>query len=474
MKNTVKRSLSFALALALLLSAWWTVPPAAAAETTGETTVFALSYSGKLPREIQITGSRLTLSGIPGTVDFAEALLVLEDEYGETACSQTAVRDSFGCAEFFLTDLAAGSYTASLYQSAGDGFSQFADGLQLQWYGQQGVFLLSPAYALNQKKATARNSSPQALAYYLRPSPDIQSDNRRIVALATAITAGLEDDYAKALSIHDWVCGELYYDFDALYGRRPYGDQSALAVMDSKFCVCSGYANLTTALLRAAGVPARKVTGYALGSTGGNQFPQSVLDGGSDTNHAWTEAWVNDRWISIDTTWDSPNSGGGISHRYFDIAPELLTVDHAVVYGNNYREMYLYIGYPQYRVGQTWKSYGGHNAAPAVVKGTVMAPVGAIAEEMGARLHWDKTSDPGWEQLIWDIAGYRGCVQLWPGYSHFFVGDKEYKFDVAPRKANGVTMVQVRPLLQAMGYLVDWEDQADGWEGRVTLGYIVP
>lgn len=466
-----------ALALALLLlipSAW--IPAAADSRTD----VFFLNYSDCFPREIQLSPDSLIVSGIPASKDFAWIWLILEDGNGKEARSEILKRDGQNRAEFSLEALRPGEYSLELYRGTEEytTYSLFVDGVQIQWNGGEGTFLRSPAYALNQKRTGSENSTPQALAAYLKASQDIQSDDQAIIRLANTITAGLETSYAKAMAVHDWVCGEIYYDYDALCGRTPYGEQSALAVLSRRRTVCAGYANLTAALLRAAGIPAKTVSGYALGLSGGSGFPQAVLNGGSDTNHAWVEAWADNRWIIIDPTWDSGNdweygraseSKGCCQHRYFDIAPELFAADHALVYPNNYGEMYLYVDYPEYRIGQEWKSYGGKNAAPAVIGGTVMAPVGAIAEEIGVTLFWDKTSDPGWSRLVLDDGDHH--VQMWLGYSSFYVNGTEYRFDVAPRLINGVTMVQIRPLLQAMDGTVVWDDWADGWNGRVTLGY---
>jgi hypothetical protein len=62
---------------------------------------------------------------------------------------------------------------------------------------------------------------------------------------------------------------------------------------------CEYFASAATLLLRAAGIPARYATGYAV-------MERSTLEGAyvvrSRHAHAWTRAWVGGRWIDLDPT----------------------------------------------------------------------------------------------------------------------------------------------------------------------------
>ena len=62
---------------------------------------------------------------------------------------------------------------------------------------------------------------------------------------------------------------------------------------------CEYYATATTLLLRSLGIPSRYATGYAVSE-------KSLLEGKyivrSRHAHAWAEAYVDDRWIAVDTT----------------------------------------------------------------------------------------------------------------------------------------------------------------------------
>ena len=66
---------------------------------------------------------------------------------------------------------------------------------------------------------------------------------------------------------------------------------SALEALHGQAGVCQDYAHLSIALLRAAGVPARYVSGYL--HTGKDARPGDTVSGES---HAWVEAWLGDWW----------------------------------------------------------------------------------------------------------------------------------------------------------------------------------
>ena len=331
-------------------------------------------------------------------------------------------------------------------------------------------------YQLNQKKAAQARTDAAAADYYLRPSKDIQSDNKQIIALAQELTDGLDDDYNKVRAIHDWVCNHIYYDYDAYYKRAPYGDNSALGVLDLRQGVCAGYTRLSVALLRAAGIPARYVAGYAVGSP--SEYPSDVLNNtATKTNHAWTEALVNGRWLTFDSTWDSGNaweygcvskSAGCTGYRYFDPDPAFFAQTHAVLDGNYYREIYLYMNYPQYWTGE-WNPFDTAGTAPTAFNGTTMVPIRALIEEMGGNVTWDPFIDPGWNKITCNVNGFN--IQLWIGYPIFYVDGTEYRFDIPPQSSGGTSVVQIRPLLEAIDCVVLWDSWADGWPGRITVRY---
>jgi hypothetical protein len=166
-------------------------------------------------------------------------------------------------------------------------------------------------------------SDSAALDFYSQPNYGFETSNTSgfhslvLEKLAKRITNGLTTDYEKALAIHSWVADNIYYDYPLMRSHEdenaPKPEKSAstpLDVLELGRTVCNGYSRLTASLLRSIGIPARYVTG--------NGIP----------GHAWNEVFADNRWILVDTTWDSGNAwdngditaSGGIdtSLRYFD------------------------------------------------------------------------------------------------------------------------------------------------------------
>ena len=80
---------------------------------------------------------------------------------------------------------------------------------------------------------------------------------------------------------------------------------SALEALRGEAGVCQDYAHLSIALLRAAGVPARYVSGYL--HTDKEARPGDTVSGES---HAWVEAWLGDWWAF------DPTNGVGVGERH--------------------------------------------------------------------------------------------------------------------------------------------------------------
>ncbi|HVI39356.1 MAG TPA: transglutaminase domain-containing protein [Anaerovoracaceae bacterium] len=172
-------------------------------------------------------------------------------------------------------------------------------------------------------------------------TPSTKSTEEYITAisdLSGEITGGISDDYEKVQAIHDWVAENIYYDKDFLNGKTKRTNIKSISVLNNRYAVCSGYANLTNDLLAAAGIPSREVLGYALGVSDVDSWDEVDLQS-VEPNHVWNEAYVGGRWIIVDTTWDSSNTyegekfteGEGASQLYFDVTVPFLSNTHKVI-----------------------------------------------------------------------------------------------------------------------------------------------
>lgn len=144
----------------------------------------------------------------------------------------------------------------------------------------------------------------------LLPSQEVQSDDPEIVALALQITKAAKTNFERLKAIHDWVAENIVYDYSLLEkmskgenANKVYGEPlSAKLTLKKKSGICQEYSFLTAALLRAIQIPTRVIHG-------------KVTQG----EHAWNEAFVDNRWIILDTTWDAGEKASGT---YFDPPPE--------------------------------------------------------------------------------------------------------------------------------------------------------
>jgi hypothetical protein len=122
---------------------------------------------------------------------------------------------------------------------------------------------------------------PGEMDPYLIPGFNIQSDDDEIVEQAREIVGDTKDPVIAARRLMGWV----YHHVE----KRPVLSlPSAIEVLKTRAGDCNEHAVLLTALLRAAGIPARECVGLAYAN---DRF----------FYHAWTEAYV-DGWVTMDAT----------------------------------------------------------------------------------------------------------------------------------------------------------------------------
>lgn len=173
----------------------------------------------------------------------------------------------------------------------------------------------------------------------LRNTYDICGNAKSIATLAQSVTSGYDSDYDKALALHDWVALNISYDSDSIDGLSNNAPYVASDVLSTGRAVCLGYANLYAALCRSIDIPCNVVTGYALGVGDGDSSWNTENLGTTDGNHAWNEVYVDNRWIVVDTTWDTKNKiedgvknvDSNISHLYFDANLKFFSVNHRII-----------------------------------------------------------------------------------------------------------------------------------------------
>ncbi|MBN2456076.1 MAG: transglutaminase domain-containing protein [Sedimentisphaerales bacterium] len=131
------------------------------------------------------------------------------------------------------------------------------------------------------------SGNDQVILEALKPTPFIQSNEKKIIDLATQAVGDTKDAAEAACRIESFV---------AEYINRAtlsVGYASALEVANSRQGDCSEFAVLTTAMCRAVGIPAQMVVGIAY-----------VKDfaGLKDRfgGHAWVQVYIGQKWIGLD------------------------------------------------------------------------------------------------------------------------------------------------------------------------------
>lgn len=117
---------------------------------------------------------------------------------------------------------------------------------------------------------------------FVRPSPSVQSDDPGIAGKAKEIVGKETDSMKAASALAGWVFKHIQKK------SMDVAAASAKEVFETQKGDCSEHAVLLTAMLRAAGIPAKVCTGY-------------VYVRGQWGGHAWSSAWVG-KWVDLDAT----------------------------------------------------------------------------------------------------------------------------------------------------------------------------
>lgn len=308
------------------------------------------SYNSKSPmlsfyqkESIGITvnsGSELSVFGMTNAKDKSNILIVLTDKNGNElkreSVSKTVSSNEFQ-KKIKIPNTKTGIVNVNIYagkKTYGEFSSWAIDYISLEKTEEGWQIKKAPVAEHNK----AMYEEGKSLSAGLKKTASINPDDSEIKAIAEQLTKGMEDDYEKITAFHDWVCNYLYYNIDYIENGKiaPYIDTE---VIDERNVVCLGYSNLFASLCRSAGIPCYVVSGYALGIDTEDTAWNDTNYQTTTANHAWNEAYVNDRWVIVDTTWDSFNrfengkrvKGERSSYLYFDANPEFFSANHKII-----------------------------------------------------------------------------------------------------------------------------------------------
>ncbi len=155
---------------------------------------------------------------------------------------------------------------------------------------------------------------------------DVMDD---ILAKAKELTVGAVTDEQKVRAVHDWMCDEFAYDYDALSTGNIQNQATPSWVFKNKRAVCSGFSRLNQLMLTSLGVPCISVMGAGSG----------VVNGSTAMNHEWNLVYIEGQWRELDVTWDCKNNyqngtvtKGTRDYTYYGQDPVLFGQSHYSLY----------------------------------------------------------------------------------------------------------------------------------------------
>ncbi len=148
--------------------------------------------------------------------------------------------------------------------------------------------------------------SDKLISQYTRGNNYWQVTNPKIQEIAQKLYDPAKSAAQNAQSAYNFVVTNLEYDFEIL-DNETVERKGAVSALDSKENIgCMEFTDLFISLVRAMGIPARELNGYAIANDNGASQPLSINLKGGDLLHSWAEFYDEEfGWVPVDPTWES-------------------------------------------------------------------------------------------------------------------------------------------------------------------------
>ncbi len=176
---------------------------------------------------------------------------------------------------------------------------QTSDSIIFEWNNikaQELNFLTSTDVKVKNKVFPIRNkisfpiTVPDKLKQYTKATEKINSDDNRIIKLASSLAEGEDDLFKVMFNIANFT--KNYINYDLKFAGEV---KSSLWILNNRNGVCGDFSSLFMALTRALNIPIKYVTGVAY---------SDFEDKNEFVPHAWTEVYFPDiGWIPFDPTY---------------------------------------------------------------------------------------------------------------------------------------------------------------------------
>jgi len=142
------------------------------------------------------------------------------------------------------------------------------------------------------------NTTAQTLVRYLQLGETTRVQAEALLAQELPELGDLRYNWEKAQAIAQFVQNSAAYDLQTQRMPENREDFAMWFLLESDTGYCTHFATATTVLLRAAGIPARYVTGFIVQAEAGQSV--TVLQKNA---HAWTEVYIDGSgWVVLDAT----------------------------------------------------------------------------------------------------------------------------------------------------------------------------
>ncbi|MDA9638356.1 transglutaminase-like domain-containing protein [Candidatus Pelagibacter sp.] len=173
---------------------------------------------------------------------------------------------------------------SSIYKKGNHSYKVLEDGTKILTVGadeNQDQFFLMESATIEQRK------------YYLNDTPSFPHNSKIVKDLSKEVLLEEKNDVEKIFKLSEFVSDYVVDDYEN-------NSLSVFDVIERKIGDCTEHTQLFVNLARAAGMPAREVSGWVYDGT--NKFMP----------HAWAEVAVNTvdqnfLWIPVDPTWNIVN-----------------------------------------------------------------------------------------------------------------------------------------------------------------------
>ena len=327
------------------------------------------------------------------------------------------------------------------------------------------------ALKIEPEKVEGYESVIRVISPYLSPSSGIESDNPLIMTKAKEIIAGEINPYLKAKKIFEFLNSHMRY---ANAGEP--SNLGALSALQTGVGVCEDYADLMVALLRAAGVPARTVSGWMGNITG--ELITADETGLKSPGHMWLEYYLPGYgWVPSDPTYTYLYNGiptvdyerltGLKELRYatsseeedfpvsFSYYGSKVEVSYEIKVSRLNEQLFLAQRIVDY-ISDAVLLYIEDiplilDVEPVIIESRTLVPLRGIFSVFGAEVNWDGAE----EQVTVKTADKSIVLRI--GSNIAQVNGQDIVLDTSPRLVNNRTMVPLRFISESIGIQVDWD-----------------